>query len=215
MSHKTYESLLLDWDGNLAQTLDIWLDAYQTVLRQYGYQITNEDVCANFTRFTSYSEELGVSKPIEAMMLADQIASKHLPLVELYPDAEEVIKNLYYCGKSLALITSSTARHVVAPLERHKLTQYFGSIVTGDQVERRKPDPESLNKAINALCTSAEVSLVVGDSETDIKAANHAGVDSVLFFPSDHQRFYSLKVLRDLQPTYVIEDLKQLLEIVK
>lgn len=45
---KKYEYILLDWDGNLAKTLDVWLVAWRTVLNENGYFPSDEEITANF-----------------------------------------------------------------------------------------------------------------------------------------------------------------------
>jgi phosphoglycolate phosphatase-like HAD superfamily hydrolase len=54
---------------------------------------------------------------------------------------------------------------------------------------------------------------MVGDSASDIGAANNAGVDSILFFPPSHSRFYDIEKLKNLQPTYIIEDFRDIVRI--
>lgn len=43
---------------------------------------------------------------------------------------------------------------------------------------------------------------------------NNAGVDSVLFYPVQHKKFYDLDKLKELNPTYIIDDFRQVMEIV-
>ena len=46
--------ILLDWDGNLAKTLDLWLDACRLVLERQNIYKTDEEISASFGQFTQY-----------------------------------------------------------------------------------------------------------------------------------------------------------------
>ena len=59
----------------------------------------------------------------------------------------------------------------VLPLER-----YFETVVTGDDTERHKPDPEPLLLALERLGASPSAAAYVGDSPFDIRAAKAAGM---------------------------------------
>lgn len=56
---------------------------------------------------------------------------------------------------------------------------------------------------------------MVGDSSSDIIAAQNAGVDSVLFFPTEHAKFYDIKKLIALKPTHTIKDFRDIVLLVE
>jgi hypothetical protein len=43
-----YQYILLDWDGNIAQTLDLWLDILRLVLHEEGYKLSDEEIASSF-----------------------------------------------------------------------------------------------------------------------------------------------------------------------
>ena len=55
----------------------------------------------------------------------------------------------------------------------------FDSIITQDDVERCKPDPEGFLKAMKESGISAEKTIIFEDSENGIKAAQKAGANYV------------------------------------
>lgn len=83
----------------------------------------------------------------------------------------------------------------------------FGRDPTLEDVERKKPEPYYLERAIEAL--GADRPLFVGDSNVDLAAAEAAGVDSV-FIRRPHRTDYAL----EYEPTYEIESLEELSAIV-
>jgi len=210
---KNYESVLLDWDGNIAKTLDIWLAAYDEVLKSHGHNVSYEEIGANFTRFTAFAAGLGISEPEGAMTEADRLASQLLPTIELYPDALEVLEDMSSKNKSMALITSSGRRHVEGALNKYNLSQYFQAIVTGDDVTRLKPDAEPLLTALGRLGTNKEYAVMIGDSASDLEAANNARIDSILFYPPEHSKFYSYEELESYNPTHIVTDFRDIKQI--
>lgn len=212
---KKYQYILLDWDGNLAKTLDIWLEACREPLQKRGKKLTDEEIAASFGAFAKHIKDWGFGDEVDIILEeADQIAKQKLPKVELYPDALEVLENLKAHGKKLALITTSPHKNIRHLLDGYDITQYFNVIIAGDDVANHKPHPEPLEKAIEALSGTKEQSVIVGDSDKDLGAANNAGIDSVLFYPPEHKKFYKLDKLTSHKPTYIIEDFRKLLDIV-
>ena len=57
--------------------------------------------------------------------------------------------------------------------------QWVGVVVGGDTCERRKPDPQPLLFACQALGLSPSQVLMVGDSINDVTAARAAGIPVV------------------------------------
>lgn len=210
---KQYKYILLDWDGNLARTLDIWLAALRTSLKKRGHNFTDEQIGANFTVFQERMNALGI-QDVDAMIIeADRAATKDAPYVELYPDAMITLEALHKAGKKVALVTTSRHNQVDQLLEKHKIQDFFDAVVCGDDVSNHKPHAEPLERAIKLLGGNIHEAVMVGDSESDVLGAANAGVDSILFFPPEHARFYDIEKLKQLKPTYVIANFSQLLTL--
>jgi HAD superfamily hydrolase (TIGR01549 family) len=209
---KEYEYYLFDWDGNLAKTLDVWLDACRYVAEKRGVKVTDEQIGSSFGAFVRHMKEWGIDDPEKALNETDAIAKQRLPNVDLYPDALEVLIELSKRGKHLALITTSPHENVQHLLEKHGLKQYFEAIVAADDTYNHKPHPEPLEKALGLLGGTKEHAVMIGDSDKDLGAAHNFEIDSILFYPDEHRKFYDLEKLKKLEPTFIIEDFKTILE---
>lgn len=206
--------MLMDWDGNLAKTLHIWLEACREVLLSHGHNLTDLEIGESFGEFPSLLRSLGVEESENGMSTAASLALSRLEDVELYPGATDLLEYLESSGKKVALITSSDEIQVAGLLEHHNLGRFFLSVVTGEMTENRKPHPEPLLLAMSCLGAKLDNTIIVGDSDKDIIAASKVGIDSVLFFPSSHQRFYNLGRLALLNPTYIVEELEDIKNII-
>lgn len=210
---KTYRYILLDWDGNLAKTLDIWLEACRQPLMKRGLHLSDEEISASFGAFTKYMTEWGIQDVEVVIEEADTFARGMLPDVELYPDALEVLETLHQKGKKLVLITTSPHRNIEHLLDKYNMNRLFDALVTHDNVSHHKPHPEPIEKALELLDGNKDEAVMIGDSDKDLGAAANAGIDSILFYPDEHKKFYKLDSLKAHNPTYIVDDFKKIIEI--
>ena len=212
---KNYQYILLDWDGNLAKTLDIWLIATKAPLESRGIHISDKQVAIQcFGRPIEGYAELGIKDTDAAIIQMDEVAKKLMPEVELYPDALFVLEALQKKGKQIALITTSLHTNVYHLLEKYNLHGFFDVVITNEDTTLHKPHPDPLYKALEELGGSEESAIMIGDSDKDIGAAANAGVDSILFYPDAHEKFYDLNELQSLKPTHIVRDFRQIIDIV-
>jgi len=216
---KSYKYILLDWDGNIAHTLDLWPDALDEVLQKRGYSLTRQQLIESTWGFVAYvtaHTDISPEEATKAMAEAGEIVVSRSPNVELFPDALEVLKELKDNGKDLALITTSERRMILPTLEKYGITELFETIITDDDIEKseRKPHPKPLLMALERMGGTPEQAIMVGDRDKDIIAGQNAGTDTALFCSVEHQKHYSLDKLLEHKPTYVMCGFRDLLKIV-
>ncbi|WP_137287103.1 HAD family hydrolase [Halorussus salinisoli] len=83
---------------------------------------------------------------------------------------------------------------------------YYGRELGVESLDRKKPDPHFLERAMADL--GADSALYVGDSESDVEAARRAGLDSA-FVRRDHCAGVELSV----EPDYEVTDLHEVAKI--
>jgi phosphoglycolate phosphatase len=81
--------------------------------------------------------------------------------------------------RPMAVLTNKPVGPALAICEGLKLSPYFFSIYGGDSFPTKKPDPLGLLTLITAAGVSPEETLMVGDSDVDIKTARNAGAWSL------------------------------------
>jgi len=79
-------------------------------------------------------------------------------------------------GKALAIFSANCRGTILKTLDDHDLHGVFDAVVGGDDVARRKPDPEGLLKAMMHCKMVPEETLYVADGEREISTAVAAGV---------------------------------------
>lgn len=206
--------ILLDWDGNLVKTLDVWLGACREALLKRDIDLPDAEIVQSFGKLESSFTRWGVTDLEQSMEDLDAAAKRLLPGVNLYPDALAVLSELESRGKKMALITTSSRHLADDALKEHDMTHYFDVIIGGDEVTYRKPHAEPLQKAMRQMGAKPGQSIMIGDTVNDIGAAHNAGVDSVLFYPPEHETFYDFEELQASKPTHIVKDFRKILEIV-
>jgi pyrophosphatase PpaX len=211
---KHYNIVLLDWDGCLAKTLDIWLDTYKQTFAEYNLYPEDGVIIQQVFGDWNGPSKVGVTNIDEYTQKLLARVNEKYPSVQLYDNVFNVIESLRNKGKKLALITTSKKSTIQEALENNKLADSFDVILTAEDVVKHKPDPEIVNKAVEMLGGSKDEAIIVGDSKSDLDAAQNASIDSILFYPKHNEIFYDLSVLKSYKPTYTVDDFKQILDIV-
>ncbi|TNF59661.1 MAG: phosphoglycolate phosphatase [Burkholderiales bacterium] len=94
---------------------------------------------------------------------------------DVYPGVTEGLHALKAAGLPLACLTNKPRAFATGLLRAKGLDGFFGHVFGGDSFERRKPDPLPLLRTCEALGTSPSLTLMVGDSQNDARAARAAG----------------------------------------
>lgn len=124
----------------------------------------------------------------------------------LFPEAKETLEYLAAKDYPMHMITNGFEETQLLKMKNSGIDQFFTHIITSELAGSLKPYREIFDFAIGRAGTSATESIMIGDAmELDIKGAHGVGMDQVYFNPA--------KPPVDFQPTYVINHLKELRNI--
>ncbi|AZB41696.1 HAD family hydrolase [Bacillus sp. FJAT-42376] len=177
------KAIIFDFDGTLANTLPICFEAFQDVFRKYDQRdVTSEDIVAMF----------GPSEPdiIRKNLLHENkeeaiehfyfvYKENHHQLVKPNEEISDLLQMVKDRGMKLAIVTGKARRSLDLSLEELKMNVSFDVIITGDDVEKPKPDPEGILKVLSQLGIDHTEAMFIGDSDADIGAGLGAGVLTV------------------------------------
>lgn len=211
---KRYTYILFDWDGTIGRTLDIWSNALKDTLDKHGYSF-EEGISANYELFRVRFQHLGDHVLDDIIKEALAISKRNIPSVELYERSVEVLTILHERNIKLGLVTTSVHSDIDPLLENFGMRQLFDVVVCGDDTIQQKPDADPIIVAMKSLDAIKLKTIMVGDSDKDILAAQNAGVDSVLFYPPEHRKFHDIQDLKNLEPTYIINELREIIDIAR
>lgn len=98
------------------------------------------------------------------------------PMFEGAKDTLYMLNN--HAAHILGVATGKSRRGLDAVLQREKLEKLFVTLQTADDAPS-KPDPGMINNALAATGINRENTVMIGDTEYDIKMARNAGVIAI------------------------------------
>jgi phosphoglycolate phosphatase/pyrophosphatase PpaX len=100
----------------------------------------------------------------------------------LFSDARSTLKKLHdEGGFKLGIYTLAPRKVLLNTLETHDLIRFFGreSLVSRDDVQNLKPDPEGVFLALEGCSVHPSYSILIGDMPADILAGAAAGLTTI------------------------------------
>ena len=128
-------------------------------------------------------------------------------LTTMFDGAIDALDQLRDGGFRLGVCTNKPLVPTQIVLDQFGLTRFFDTIVGGDQLASRKPDPAMLFHAMASLDVTS--CLFVGDSEIDRETATAAGQPFALF-----TKGYRTSSIKILNPEYYFNEYSELLDII-
>lgn len=208
------DTILFDLDGTLLDTNELIIQSFHHALQVHELTpVLRGDIIGQMGKplremISLFSKRTEVDDIV--VSYREFNLRKHDEMVLIFPQVKETLAALYAQGIKLGVVTSKVRLTVARGLELFGLMPYLSAIVTSDDVSQPKPHPESVFLALSRLDAKPENTLMVGDSQYDLLAAQGAGVRSAGVAWS----LQGEAVLRQFGPTYMLQDMSELLGIV-
>lgn len=214
---KIYKTYLFDLDGTLTDTLVVWLGIIRDCLEACGVTPPDDTTISRHTHDWKEMPKLGLpeNKLDDFIQLAHRAATEQLPQAPLHASALDALQALKDAGKQVGIFSTMDRAILEVAMKVHGLHNYCQAEVAGSDVPHRKPKPDGILKAMEDLGVSAKDTrsiVYIGDKDTDIQAANAAGIDGVLYYPAAHQLFYDQKELEVHNPAAILTDWQELIQ---
>ena len=211
-----YKYLLLDWDGCLAKTLDVWMKVYLDVYAEHGIK-TNEAsiIQKSWGNLADGPRNFCLKDPDSVWKTIVKQVRENVKSVDLYDGVKDTLVELKQAGHKLAIVTSSEKSIVEPALAHHDLDQMLDAVVTEDDVQKPKPDPQMLEIALEKIGGDKNQSMIVGDTGKDIQAGKNLGIATTLVLHPTNSRFYDFTTLKKLEADHEIKKINQLVDLLK
>ena len=98
----------------------------------------------------------------------------------LFPGMAEVLTHLEAVGIPWGVVTNKPGWLTEPLLKALALWARAACVVSGDTLDKRKPDPEPLWYACERVGVAPACALYVGDAERDVQAGNRAGMTTLV-----------------------------------
>ncbi len=190
---KQYPLLVFDWDGTLVDSIKRIVSSLQFASKQ------TLDIMVSETQ----------ARNVIGLGLTEAIAKLHPELVEqqrldklnniaeayrqhylydntvpapLFAGVNELLDSLRDDGYTLAISTGKSRTGLEKSINEHQLADYFATTRcagNGKGESKSKPHPEMLHEILDELNFSASQTLMIGDSEHDLKMAKNANMQCI------------------------------------
>lgn len=129
------------------------------------------------------------------------------------PYADPLIRTWSAVGIRLAIATNNSPRVVREYLASRRLVPCFTPHIYGrtQELNHLKPDPHCINRALNTMGAAPTTALMIGDTPSDLLAAQAAGVPFLGYARNERKK----KLLRDAGATTIVASLEPLLRVVR
>ena len=102
------------------------------------------------------------------------------------PGVEKTLRLLKQKGLKIGLCSGSYLNQIQLLLTNLNISSYFDAIISCEDTDKHKPDPEPYLIAARKLNVPPEHCLVFEDAETGVKAAKKAGMKCVGVMIGNH-----------------------------
>jgi beta-phosphoglucomutase len=213
------KAVIFDRDGVLVDTVPFYEKLYMDILREDGIEVKQDEVKARIGEkarniFSQLLEERGegddggrVTKLYREYRKETNERLENGNL-ELLPGAREAVGKLKKRKIRVAIGTGASRRSTEIILRKTKAKHLFDAIVTGDDVEKAKPEPDIFLKAAKALGVEPRDCVVVEDWLNGIKAAKKAGMICIAVMGTASSK----EELEEAGADLVIGELEELME---
>ncbi len=172
--------LLVDFDGTLADTRRANASAYVAALKEFGYQLTEEEYLKQHfgVRCTDFLRSIGFSDPEEI----DRIRRRKIELYPTFFASVRLNEPLWaFCqhfrrqGGKVWIVSTGQPDNLRNAMHYLKLENRVDGIMAANDVERHKPHPDAFLKAMEREGCTPEETLIFEDSVVGIEAARASG----------------------------------------
>ena len=187
-------AILFDMDGVLVDSLDSWLLALNVALKAFGRrEINRDEFIKKYWGHDLYDNLKRMGLDNEIGTFCNNVYGEHLNTIKIYSDARTTLEKLKRYKKGIITNTPQGCTRQI--LKKFDIEQYFDIVITSDEVPKAKPYPDIVFKACNLLDVKPENVVLVGDTDSDVKAGKAAGCTVVgLNINAD----YTIKKLSEL-----------------
>ena len=179
-------AVFFDLDGTLVDTAPDMVAALQDLQQSTG--IPPVDYAAGRAQVSNGA--MGLLKlafpeqsiSVESQLMCDFLARYSQQVCDrsrIFTGLEELLQSLEGAGTPWGVVTNKPAHLTLPIMESLGLATRSASIVSGDTLPTRKPDPATLLHACSEVGVDATDCVYIGDAARDIEAGRNAGMATI------------------------------------
>jgi len=184
MNDSEIHGLIFDCDGTLVDTMPLHWRAWNSVCKRHGIVFPEERFYAlggvpSVKILRMLKDEQGLD--MDPVAVSREKEEAYIPLM---PEAK-LIEPIAAIARDaqgrlpMAVATGGRTKYIKPLLESVGILDWFGAVVTADDVENHKPAPDTFLKAAALIGVPAEECRAYEDTDLGMEAIRAAGMEAV------------------------------------
>lgn len=214
------KTVVFDLDGTLADTAATIAEAMNRVIEEKGAERIPNDRIITFVgngvgvlvekAYAYRGIPCSLEDEAEAIVRFHEFYSENHTDAEAYPGMIKVVRSLYESGVTLGVYSNKPNRFV-KPIVDKIFGENVFAFAVGQTERPRKPDSTVLLELIEAVGSTPECTVYVGDSEVDVKTALNANT----MLSAVSWGYRSAETLKEAGAAFITDDADELLDDIK
>ena len=180
----TFEGIIFDCDGTIADTMPLHWEAWRIVAKRHRFEFSEARFYAlggvpSRDILSMINEEQGLS--LDPTAITKEKEDAYLPNLQtvtvIQPVIEVAIK--HHGNIPMAVATGGTRKIIKQVLQHLEIEHLFDHLVTSEDVTRQKPAPDIFLKAAELIDVAPEKCLAYEDTDLGLKAIQDAGMTGI------------------------------------
>lgn len=219
---KTYKGIIFDLDGTLLDTIEDLKDSVNDVMKIYGWKEHDTKACKQmvgngFRKLIQRAlpeekqkDETFLDEAVEQFSKAYQ--KRYLNKTIPYEGILKLLEALEEKGIKIAVNSNKRGDYTSALVNKY-FSQFPWTAVYGERESEgipKKPDPSAALEIADLMKLPKEEVLYIGDSKTDMKTGQNAGMDTI----GVSWGFRGRKELEENHASYVVDHPEDILKFI-
>lgn len=183
--------IIFDLDGTLADTMPSHYEAWSVILQRYGLEMSEDRFYALGGWPTHRVADLLIGesgRSLDAQQISIEKESLFAETLHLVRPIEHTtsVARQHRGSIPLAVATGATRDICELILNQLEIHDWFDAVVSADEVEHHKPNPDVFLEAARRLVVEPRYCVVYEDTDPGLEAARRAGMAHI-----DVREFYT------------------------
>lgn len=214
--------IVFDWNGTLIADTLACMAADNRILKAYGgtpvnlktYRDTIIIPAINFYTLHGCSREEFLQNPQKRVEIYQSFYETRVSKIRTRKSTKKLLHWLYKNKVESVILSNHTIEGIRSQLVRLGLDKYFTHILANETVKstlKGRNKKEKLDDFFQQSKLKPQEVIIIGDSPEEVEMGKHVGIITV----SITNGYYARKRLIAAQPDYLINNLEEIIDIIK